>query len=50
MRKEVYLFLGRAFMLAGNNAKAEENFERLKKETSDPAMIAQADNYINQLK
>ena len=49
-RKEVYLLTGRAYMLLGNNAKAKENFERLKKETSDPALTAQADNYINQLK
>jgi tetratricopeptide (TPR) repeat protein len=48
-RKEMYLMTGRAYMMAGNKAKAAENFEKLKKETADAELIAQANNYINQL-
>jgi tetratricopeptide (TPR) repeat protein len=48
-RKEMYLLTGRAYMLAGDNAKAAANFEKLKKETADAALTAQANNYINQL-
>jgi len=48
-RKEMYLMTGRAYMMAGNNTKAAENFEKLKKETADAALVAQANNYINQL-
>ena len=48
-RKEMYLMAGRAYMLAGNSAKAAENFEKAKKESADAAVVAQANNYINQL-
>jgi len=48
-RKEMYLLTGRAYMLAGKNEKAAENFEKLKKESADAALVAQANNYINQL-
>ena len=48
-RKEMYLLEGRAWMMAGNNSKAVENFEKLKKETADAALVAQANNYINQI-
>ena len=48
-RKEMYLMAGRAYMLAGNMEKAAENFEKLKKETADAALVAEANNYINQL-
>lgn len=48
-RKEMYLFTGRAYMMAGNSAKAAENFEKLKKESADAALVAEANNYINQL-
>jgi outer membrane protein len=48
-RKDMHLMTGRAYMLAGNNAKAAESFEKLKKETADAALVAQANNYINQL-
>jgi tetratricopeptide (TPR) repeat protein len=48
-RKEMYLLTGRAYMMAGNNAKAAENFEKLKKESADAALVAEANNYINQL-
>ncbi len=48
-RKEMYLMTGRAYMMAGNTAKAVEYFEKLKKETADAALVAQANNYINQI-
>lgn len=48
-RKEMYLMTGRAYMMAGNKAKAAENFEKLKKESADAALVAEANNYINQL-
>ena len=48
-RKEMYLAAGRAYMMAGNKEKALENFERLKKETSNPELLGQANNYINQI-
>jgi tetratricopeptide (TPR) repeat protein len=48
-RKEMYLMTGRAYMMAGENAKAVENFEKLKKESADAALVAQANNYINQI-
>jgi len=48
-RKEMYLLSGRAYMLAGNTTKAAENFEKLKKESADAALVAEANNYINQL-
>jgi tetratricopeptide (TPR) repeat protein len=48
-RKEMYLLIGRAYMMAGNNSKAAENFEKLKKESADAALVAEANNYINQL-
>ncbi len=48
-RKEIYLALGRAWMLAGNKDKAKENFERLKKETTNPELLGEANNYINQI-
>lgn len=48
-RKEMYLLIGRAYMMAGNIAKATENFENLKKETADAALVAEANNYINQI-
>jgi tetratricopeptide (TPR) repeat protein len=48
-RKEMYLLTGRAYMMAGNNSKAAENFEKLKKESADAALVAEANNYINQL-
>jgi outer membrane protein len=48
-RKEMYLAMGRAWMMAGNNDKARENFERLKKETTDPGLLGEANNYINQI-
>jgi tetratricopeptide (TPR) repeat protein len=48
-RKEMYLATGRAYMMAGNNEKALENFNRLKKETTDSGLLEQANNYINQI-
>ena len=48
-RKEMYLMIGRAWMLAGNNEKAVENFELLKKENAGTQLVAEADNYINQI-
>jgi len=48
-RKEMYLMAGRAYMLAGNTEKAAAYFEKLKKETADAALVAEANNYINQL-
>jgi cytochrome c-type biogenesis protein CcmH/NrfG len=48
-RKEMYLLTGRAYMMAGNSAKASANFEKLKEESADAALVAQANNYINQL-
>ena len=48
-RKEMYLMAGKAYMMAGNMTKAAENFEKLKKETADAALVAEANNYINQI-
>jgi tetratricopeptide (TPR) repeat protein len=48
-RKEMYLAMGRAWMMAGNKDKAKENFERLKKETTNPGLVGEANNYINQI-
>ncbi|CAN5486729.1 hypothetical protein BH11BAC1_BH11BAC1_25400 [soil metagenome] len=48
-RKEMYLLTGRAYLMAGNKAKAAENFEKLKKESADASLVAQANNYINQI-
>lgn len=48
-RMEMHLMTGRAYMMAGNNARAAEHFEKLKKETADAALVAQANHFINQL-
>ncbi len=48
-RYDVYFLRGSTYMKLGQNEKALKDFEKVKNESGNAAMVSEADNYINQL-
>ena len=48
-RKEIYLMIGKAYLMNGNKEKALETLQKLKKETANLQLLEQANSLISQI-